>query len=281
MRTDILPQTQPAPDQPRSAQALRLQPAAGPALVALNFRCPLPLYSCAILAVSVALMASGAQLGAQLPAARPPAPQNVSTQNPAQAHTRPSAAQPVGAQDPAPAAAPVPETPKWPVFDQPAPASVVWNTQGLRIDASNSSLQQILNAVSTAIGAKVEGFGSDQRVFGAYGPGRARDVLSQLLQGSGYNVIMVGDQGHGTPRQVLLSVRETASAQAIAKNAPANNSSDDDDADDQPPLPEQAPNHPGFPPRSPQQIMQEMQQRQQQMQQQQTTQPPPQNNQRN
>jgi hypothetical protein len=173
----------------------------------------------------------------------------------------------------------VPETPKWPAFDQPAAASVVWNDQGLRIDASNSSLQQILNDISTAIGAKVEGLSSDQRVFGAFGPGRARDVLSQLLQGSGYNVIMIGDQGRGTPRQVLLTVRAAANAQAIAKSTPANNS-DDDDADDQPPPPEPAPIHPGFPPRSPQQIMQEMQQRQQQMQQQQQ-QPQPQNNPQN
>jgi len=175
-----------------------------------------------------------------------------------------------------PAAPPAPETPKWPALDQPVPASVVWNGQGLRIDASNSSLEQILTAVSTATGAKVEGLSSDQRVFGAYGPGRARDVLSQLLQGSGYNVIMIGDQGRGIPRQVLLSVRESTNTQSIAKSTPTNNNSEDDDADDQPPPQEQAPIiHPGFPPRSPQQIMQEMQQRQQQMQQQQQ-QPPPQ-----
>ena len=47
---------------------------------------------------------------------------------------------------------------------------------------------------------------SDERVFGAYGlRSQARDVLAQLLQGSGYNVIMIGDQGQGTPRQLLLS----------------------------------------------------------------------------
>jgi hypothetical protein len=191
-------------------------------------------------------------------------------------HKRPSAAQPAVAPapvDPTPAAPPVPETPKWPVFDQPAPASVVWNGRGLSIDASNSSLQQILKDVSAATGAKVEGLSTDQRVFGAYGPGRARDVLSQLLQGSGYNVIMIGDQGGGTPRQVLLSVREAANTQSIAKNTPTNNN-DDDDADDPAPPPEPVPIRPGFPPRSPQQIMQEMQQRQQQMQQQQQQQPP-------
>jgi hypothetical protein len=63
--------------------------------------------------------------------------------------------------------------------------------------ATNSSLQQILSDVSTATGVKVEGTPGDQRVYGSYGPAPARDVLSQLLDGSGYNVLMIGDQGEG------------------------------------------------------------------------------------
>ena len=55
---------------------------------------------------------------------------------------------------------------------------MVWDSQGLRIEARNSSLQQILNDVSTATGAKVDGLGTDERVFGIYGPGQARDVLA-------------------------------------------------------------------------------------------------------
>ena len=90
--------------------------------------------------------------------------------------------------------------PDWPVNDKPSPASVVWDATGLRINASNSSLQQILSEVSTETGTKVEGMGADQRVYGVYGPGQARDVLSQLLQGSGYNVLLAGDIGQGAPR---------------------------------------------------------------------------------
>jgi hypothetical protein len=282
MRTSILPQTQPALAQASSARTAVPAVSAAP-----ERREKLPLYFRAIMAALIALFASAAQLGAQTPAAQPPALQAASAQTPIPTHKRASAARAVVVPppaDPAPdptAAPPVPETPKWPANDQPVPASVVWNGQGLRIDASNSSLLQILNAVSTATGAKVEGLSSDQRVFGAFGPGRARDVLSQLLQGSGYNVIMIGDQGRGTPRQILLSARAATNPQSVAKNAPTNNG-DDDDADDQPPAPEPAPApipvHPGFPPRSPQQIMQEMQQRQQQMQQQQQQ---PQNNPQN
>ncbi len=52
---------------------------------------------------------------------------------------------------------------------------------------------------------KLEGMDQDQRIFGTYGPGPARDVLSQLLDGSGYNVLMIGDRGQGTPRRIVLS----------------------------------------------------------------------------
>ncbi len=166
-----------------------------------------------------------------------------------------------------PAKPPAPGVPDWPAFDKPAEASVVWDSQGLRIDAANSSLEQILKDVSTATGAKIEGFGADQRVFGQYGPGQARDVLSQLLQGSGYNVIMIGDQGQGAPRQVLLSSRQAGGAQPLAR--PANSANNEEDEVEEPPAnPEPSPVRPGFPPgsapRTPQQIMQEMQQRQQQ-----------------
>jgi DNA segregation ATPase FtsK/SpoIIIE-like protein len=171
--------------------------------------------------------------------------------------------------------APEPEKPNWPAFDHPAQASVVWDSQGLKIDATNSSLQQILKDVSTSTGVKVDGLTSDQRVFGTYGPGQARDVLSQLLQGSGYNVIMIGDQGQGTPRQILLSARQSGASSTTAKT---NQAGDEDDEEEQPATQEPEPPvrpafPPGTPPRSPQQIMQEMQQRQQQIQQQQQNQP--------
>ena len=129
-------------------------------------------------------------------------------------------------------------------------------------------------------GAKVEGLGADERVFGAYGPGQARDVLSQLLQGSGYNVLMIGDQGQGAPRQIVLTVRHSGDSQPTANsNQPSSNEEDTEvDEQSQQPPPVPAPMRPGFgpggPPRTPQQVMQEMQQRQEQMQRQQQQQPP-------
>jgi hypothetical protein len=155
----------------------------------------------------------------------------------------------------------------------------VWDSHGLRIDATNSSLQQILADVSTETGAKVEGLDNDQRIFGTFGPGTARDVLGQLLEGSGYNFLMIGDQGQGTPREIVLSTRTSGSPQAAKPSTP----SDDDEVDEQPQQPQQpegVPNRQIFPPRAPMDIQQReqqlrLQQQQQQLQQgQQPGQPP-------
>jgi hypothetical protein len=159
--------------------------------------------------------------------------------------------------------------PKWPVNDKPVDPTVVWDSHGLRIDAANSSLAQILSDVSTDTGAKVEGLRTDVRIFGTYGPGPANDVLSQLLNDTGYNVLMIGDKGSGAPRQIVLSAQPAGPA---AQNNAHNNGDEEDDADQPQPL--EQPNMSNGPngfvppgPRSPQQL-EEMQLRQEQMQQQ-------------
>jgi hypothetical protein len=160
-------------------------------------------------------------------------------------HKRPAAVQAQSPTPPSAAKPPEPELPKWPANEKPSPASVTWDSQGLRIDAANSSLAQILHDVATATGATVEGFDSDQRVFGAFGPGPARDVL-------------IGDQGQGTPREILLSLRHPGTATASGNPAPARD--EDTDTDEQP-QPAQPPIRPGaFPGRSPL-TPQQMQQR--------------------
>lgn len=176
----------------------------------------------------------------------------------------------------APVAPPAPPKPDWPIDGQPVPATVTWDSRGLRIDAKNSSLKQILDDVATATGTRIQGMGADQRIFGDYGPGTARDVLSQILNGSGYNILMIGDQGQGVPRQIELTARHAPTTPATA-SAPSPGNGDDDSADndveDTPVQPPQIPPalRPGFGPvapmRTPQQIMQEMQQRQREMQQ--------------
>jgi hypothetical protein len=167
----------------------------------------------------------------------------------------------------------------------PGEASVVFDSRGLLVVASNSSLVQILKEVSLETGVKVEGMDADQRVFGTYGPGPSRDVLSQLLDGSGYDVLMVGDRGEGTPRRIVLTARSgSVGAPNTANKAPnpPNNEDTDSDpsppeppAEQQPPQPEQNGAAPPVPVRTPQQIMQEMQERQRQQQTQNGQQNPP------
>ena len=198
------------------------------------------------------------------------APQSALVQDAATAAADPSAVVPVQ-----------PEPPKWPVLERARPASIVWDSQGLRIEAANSSLEQILHEVGTLTGTQISGMSKDQRVFGVYGPGQARDVLSEVLQGAGYNVLMIGDQGMGAPRQLVLSVRKAATKPGQPAEADADAGGDDDSqaaeedpdpaVDEQPqqPMPQPA-FRPGFgptgQPSTPQQIMQEMQMRQQRLQ---------------
>jgi len=240
----------------------------------------------AFLATALLSGISGAAQSPSQPAASP------TTSKSQQAHERKSHAHPTAKKpEPPPVAQTPPPMPDWPANDKPSPASVVWDATGLRINASNSSLQQILSEVSTETGSKVEGMGADQRIYGVYGPGQARDVLSQLLQGSGYNVLLAGDIGQGAPRQIVLSPRQNGSAGAPAgMNRPQQDQEDDvpEQPEEQPQPPVQAPQtqnpvRPGFGPngpiRTPQQVMEEMQQRQlQQQQMQQQQQPAPQPN---
>jgi hypothetical protein len=211
----------------------------------------------------------------------PASPAPATGKKPSPRHLQPSPAEtPPIPEQPAPAP-PAPEQPHWPVNDTPGDPSVTWDSHGLHIAATNSSLHQILNQVSAATGAKVEGMGADERVFGEFGPGEARDVLSQLLNGSSYNVLMIGDQGEGTPRQIVLSARHSAKDSGSANRPNPNQDAQDDEAPEQPEVEEQPPQPPlinrppmipqGPPgaPRTPQQVLQELQQRQQQMQDQQ------------
>ncbi|HEY1647645.1 MAG TPA: hypothetical protein VGF96_06675 [Terracidiphilus sp.] len=228
-------------------------------------------------ALLAALPASAPALAMQATAPAAPGPRHAKAK-----HS--SAATPVAQAAATPPAAPAIPPPNWPINDKPVPATVAWDSQGLRIQAANSSLQQILKDVSTDTGAKVEGLNSDQRVFGAYGPGPANEVLSQLLNGTGYNVLMIGDQGEGTPRQIVLSAKPTGPAPANSSRNTMNEEDYEAEQQQEAPMQQieppnvrngfQPPEPPqGAPPRTPQQIIQQMQQMQQDQQQNQNNQP--------
>jgi hypothetical protein len=214
-------------------------------------------------------------------------PPKAPAQAPVHHHKKPSAAKPATQSTPAPASvaqsapgpvpcpagspAPVlspaaPCIPNWPANNKPEEASVVWDSHGLFIQASNSSLDQILNDISLKTGAKVEGMGADERVFGTYGPGPARDVLTALLEGSGYNILLVGDLGQGTPRKIVLSGRPTGPAPP--PSPPADNEAEQEAPEASPTGPFSQPEIPGAvpPPPVPARLQPLMPQRPEQMQ---------------
>jgi hypothetical protein len=121
------------------------------------------------------------------------------------------------------------------LLDQPAlPATVKAGNNELTVMADNSSLAQILQQVSSETGMKLDGLGGDERVFGSFGPGAPREVLTALLNGTSYNVMMVGDLPNGAPRELLLTSRGSGggSAPANANQNPAQTHNPDEDNPD-------------------------------------------------
>jgi hypothetical protein len=178
------------------------------------------------------------------------------------------------------AAAPVeaPAAARDSLLQQPAKhAEIKIEPHSLSIKADNSALSEILHDIASSTGMKLDGLTKDERIFGSYGPGETHEVLLSLLQGSGYNVVMVGDVDDGrAPREMTLSQR-TASATPTASAPTANNA--DEDADDEQEVQQAPPENPlpgrpnlgnqpipneGAPPRTPQQILQDLQRQRQQ-----------------
>ena len=141
------------------------------------------------------------------------------------------------AEQPSPSApavavpAPTPETPPVNVASAAAPPSLLDKPAEppridlapgrLTIHADNSSLADILHRLTSDSGMTVDGLGGDQRIFGSYGPGDPQEVLSTLLDGSGYNVVMVGRTETGTPRQISLTPRGAAVPSSGTQPPPA------------------------------------------------------------
>jgi hypothetical protein len=187
---------------------------------------------------------------------------------------------------PPPAPAVVVQRPALPsLLDKPPqPATVTLSSGQLAVKADNSSLSQILSQLASSSGMTINGLNKDQRVFGSYGPGSPQQVLSSLLDGAGYNVMMLGVSREGAPRQLILTARSNAPAtpsqqqQASSEDDQPPPDEDDSQSNDNPPVnfPERInPVMPHMNPdsqqgagvKTPQQILQELQQLRQQQQQ--------------
>jgi len=87
----------------------------------------------------------------------------------------------------------------------PAAATVLFKNGQLTIKAQNSTLLQILQSISAQSGMKILGSPGDHRIFGLYGPGAPRQVLSELLSGFSFNYLLVGTAANGAPQQLILA----------------------------------------------------------------------------
>jgi hypothetical protein len=204
------------------------------------------------------------------PAAQTPAQPAPAQQQPAGAPAQPAAAP--QAQSPAPVPQVAPS-----MLQQPAgEAQIVFSGDTLSIRADNSSLSAILHQVAGNSGMQIEGLSGDERVFGTFGPGAPRDVLADLLNGTAYNVVLLGDLSNGAPRQLILTPATHGGA-ALPSPPQANT----DEASNEPepqevPPPQEAPPSGTTPPptpgvKTPQQLFEQLQRMRSAQQQQVTT----------
>ena len=201
----------------------------------------------------------GSTMFAQNPRLRGQVQEQASAPTPA---PQPPAASPQ--PQPAPAAAETAPS----MLQQPArEAQIVFDNNSLSIHADNSSLAAILHQVAARSGMKIDGLGSDERVFGSFGPGAPRDVLADLLDGTAYNLVLLGDLSNGAPRELILSpaTHAGAAAPSPAPQVNADEASNEQESVEVPPPPQPEQPAPGTTPpptpgvRTPQQLFEQLQ----------------------
>ncbi len=98
------------------------------------------------------------------------------------------------ASTPAAAAETLPLTPE----QRPAAPPLVTYIDGkLSVTAKNSTLGDILRAISAKTGASIDiPEGANERVVSQLGPASAREVMTALLNGSHFNYVMVGSESN-------------------------------------------------------------------------------------
>jgi hypothetical protein len=210
------------------------------------------------------------------------------------------------APPPLPAYTPAPLQPL-PLDQVPAVAPRVKYAGGeLTIVAHNSTLGDVLKAVRQQTGAELDiPPNASERVVADLGPGPARDVIAQLLNGTHFNYVMVGSATDPTAVQSIVLTAKSGGAETttsaanrpgapqrplgvgVASTPPADQAQamDNDSADEPDTTEDQAadqgdlqnqqnqqnPNQQT--PKTPEQLLQELQRQQQQQQQQQNGQP--------
>lgn len=172
---------------------------------------------------------------------------------------------------PKPPLAPEPQPPPAPLTPEqmpPVPPQVSYSNGLLTIVATNSTLADILQAVSVRTGASVDAPAhlTGERVAARIGPGTPRYVLSDLLSGARFDYILLGSDGDPNGvRKIILAPSQSspgtsgAIAQAQPRPAPPAQEDVDEEVEEeqaaqpapQPPQPVQSPRHRPFAPQQP------------------------------
>jgi hypothetical protein len=90
-------------------------------------------------------------------------------------------------------------------LEQHSAATVIYNDGRIAVLADNSSLQEILRDVARRTGMTVKGSVIDEPVFGTYGPAAPAQVISNLLEGTETNMILVA--GKSRAPELILTPR--------------------------------------------------------------------------
>lgn len=244
----------------------------------------------------MAVLLGSAILFAGMPAFGDSAAQ--SQQQSRKAHSKKKQAEPPPPLPSGPTGRPVPAMPLNEIAA--VPPQVTFENNQLTIVAPNSTLADILRAVRKLTGAEIEVPAAPERVVTHLGPGPAREVLADLLNGSRFNYVLLGSPsdeaaltrvvlvaksgvqevapsipgppGAVQPQQTQAVVDQPepeATPEANETEAADDSNTADDNTDQQPTEAEQTTPPEANGVKTPQQMLQEMQQRQIQLQQQQ------------
>lgn len=160
------------------------------------------LVSCACLCAGLAAQSVG------------PSPQNASQPKSSQPKPRKSKRT---AKAQKPPLQPLPSGPTGPVqqvpLDSMAPVApqVSYQNSQLTINAPNSTLGDILRAVRKQTGAEIEIPPATERVVTHLGPGPAREVMAELLNGSRFNYVLLGSPADDSVlTRIVLVAKATA-----------------------------------------------------------------------
>jgi hypothetical protein len=138
------------------------------------------------------LIAAGFTLSTLLAAQSTPVPQ-----------AKPGAGVQVASTFPVTPPTTAPDIPLTPSQRPPQHAQVTYANDILTVSADNSSLNQILRQICSITGVKITGGVTDERVFGQYGPAPLSQILAELLDGTGSNILLTHQDGSASAELIL------------------------------------------------------------------------------